>query len=91
LKNKKSSTDKETTLDLIENKERVTPRSYALTKHDLGNIETIKDKCLNKKIVLNDSHVIRLSLEIAAKLTEEVLIKFSQKIQKVIKGRPKGS
>jgi hypothetical protein len=89
LKKRSRQVDNEYTLSLAEKKERVIRKSYALTKHDLKNIELIKDKCLNKKIVLRDSFIIRLALELAGKLPEEDLIKGSEKIPKIATGRPK--
>lgn len=74
-----------------EPRERVIRKSYTLIKQDLANIRQIQDKCLNKKVVLNDSHVIRLGLELASKLSEVELIKASQKVPKIITGRPKSS
>jgi hypothetical protein len=72
-------------------RERVIRKSYALTKHDLGKIKAIKDKCLNQKVVLSDSHVIRLALELATKLSEDELILVSSQLPKISIGRPKGS
>ena len=72
-------------------RERVIRKSYALTKQDLENIEIIKDKCLNQKVVLTDSHVIRMAISLAVKLTEDTLIKASLQTPRVITGRPKGS
>lgn len=92
MKNQKSlKNNNEGILDSVENKEKVIRKSYALTKHDLENILIIKDKCLNRKVVLNDSYVIRLALELTVKLTEDILIKASQKVPKIMTGRPKGS
>ena len=72
-------------------RERVVRKSYALTKHDLEKIKSIKDKCLNQKVVLSDSHVVRLALELATKLSENELIDASAHLQKISVGRPKGS
>lgn len=72
-------------------RERVIRKSYALTKQDIDNIKLVQDKCLNRKIVLNDSYVIRLALSLAVKLSEDDLIKTSQHIPKIATGRPKGS
>jgi hypothetical protein len=72
-------------------RERVVRKSYALTKQDLENINIIKDKCLNQKVVLNDSHVIRMAIGLTVKLTEDSLIKASSQTPRVITGRPKGS
>ncbi len=72
-------------------KEKIIRKSYALTKQDIRHIQQIKDKCLNQKIVLNDSHVIRIALMLASKLNEDALIKASTEVPKLIAGRPKGS
>ena len=74
-----------------QSRERVIRKSYALTKQDLENIKSIQDKCLNQKVVLNDSHVIRLALGLAVKLSDDALIKASLQTPKVVTGRPKGS
>ena len=72
-------------------KERVIRKSYALTKQDLENIKLIKDKCLNKKIVLNDSYVIRIALGLTVQLSEDDLINASMRTPKILTGRPKGT
>jgi len=72
-------------------RERVIRKSYALTKQDLEKISSVKDKCLNQKVVLSDSQVVRLALELATKLSEAELIEASSHLQKVSIGRPKGS
>ena len=70
-------------------RERIIRKSYALTKADIANIQLIKDKCLNKKVVLSDSHIIRLSLKLATDFSENELIEASTNIQKILTGRPK--
>lgn len=70
-------------------REKITRKSYALVKKDIGHIQQIRDKCLNKRVVLNDSHIVRVALMLAAKLSEDVLIKASTEVQKLIPGRPK--
>ena len=70
-------------------RERVMRKSYAVTKRDLNNIQIIKDKCLDKKVVLNSSWIIRMSLDIAAHLSEDALIKASRQVPNIPTGRPK--
>ncbi len=70
-------------------REKIIRKSYALTKDDVDRIQQIKDKCLNKRVVLNDSHIIRVALMLASKLNEDVLIKASMEVPKLIAGRPK--
>jgi hypothetical protein len=72
-----------------ERREKIIRKSYALTNQDINHIQQIKDKCLNKRVVLNDSHIIRIVLMLGAKLNEDVLIKASTEVQKLIAGRPK--
>jgi hypothetical protein len=72
-----------------ESREKIIRKSYALTKQDINHIQQIKDKCLNQKVVLNDSHVIRIALMLASKLHEDALIKASKEVPKLIAGRPK--
>lgn len=75
--------------ELHESREKIIRKSYALTKQDVERIKQIQDKCLNKKVVLNDSHVIRIALMLAEKLNEDVLIRASIEVPKLIAGRPK--
>jgi len=72
-------------------RERIIRKSYALTKKDLENIQLIKDKCLNKKVILSDSHIIRLAVNLAVSFSEKELIDASMKIPKIQVGRPKKS
>jgi len=71
------------------NRERIIRKSYALTKQDVENIEKIKDRCLDRKIVLTDSHIVRLAIHLAAELSEDVLINSANKIPKIPTGRPR--
>ena len=75
--------------EIKESKEKIIRKSYALTKRDIDHIQQIKDRCLNQKVVLNDSHVVRIALMLASKLDEDVLIKASKEVPKLIAGRPK--
>lgn len=81
----------EETIEEQEAREKVVRKSSAITTDDLKIIQAIQDKCLNYKIVLNDSEVVRLALLIASQLSEEELISASKKLKKVPTGRPKGS
>lgn len=74
-----------------ETREKIIRKSYALTKQDIERIRQIKDKCLNRKVVLNDSHVIRIALMVTSKLAEDAIIKTSIEVPKLIAGRPKSS
>jgi hypothetical protein len=70
-------------------RERITRKSYALTKQDIENIHLIKEKCLNKRLAVSDSHIIRFAVNLAANLSEEEIIMAVKEIPKVQTGRPK--
>lgn len=70
-------------------KERVIRKSYVLTNPDIQRMEGIKDKLLDHKIVINDSHVIRLALKLASNATEAELIGCLKEVPKLAMGRPK--
>lgn len=70
-------------------REKVIRRSYALTRQDVNHIELIKDKFLNHRVVINDSHVVRLALHLAASFSEANLLEASKQIPKLPVGRPK--
>lgn len=76
--------------DFSNKKERVIGKSFTLIKNDLENIKLIKEKCLNKRVVVSDSQVVRLALYLAAQLIEDDLINASLEIPKIQTGRPKG-
>ena len=74
---------------LTPKREQMIRKSFAFTQHDAENIDRIKDKCLNHKIVLNDSHAVRLAIQLAANLSDEALASASVQVEKVPIGRPK--
>lgn len=76
-------------IETPESREKIIRKSYALTQPDIDRIKLIQDKCLNQKVVLNDSHVIRIALMLTSKLEEGLLIEASRKVPKLIAGRPK--
>lgn len=69
--------------------EPVIRKSYSLTKKDLENIKEIKDKCLEEKLSLEDSYIVRLALNLASKLEVKDLLKLTLEVPKLIQGRPK--
>ncbi len=70
-------------------RERIIRKSYALTKKDIDNIQLIKEKCLNKRVVVNDSHIIRLAIKLAANLSDDAIVEAVEHIPKVQVGRPR--
>ena len=75
--------------NLTHKKEKAIAKAFALTSEDLKHVQLIKEKCLDKKIVLNDSAAVRVALDIAVNINEKTLIEYSKKAKKIIVGRPK--
>ena len=74
---------------MVKKRDKAIAKAFALTSEDLEHVQNIKERCLDKKIVLNDSAVVRVALDIAANINEKVLIEYSKKAKKIIVGRPK--
>lgn len=75
--------------DTREERGKIIRKSYALTDEDVENIRQIKEKCLNRRVVLNDSHIVRMALKLTSALSEEVLVKASTETPKLVAGRPR--
>jgi len=60
-------------------------RSYTLTHPDIDNIEMVKDKALNRKVVLTDSQVVRMGLMVIASYSETELEAIANKVPKLLK------
>ncbi|HVV69584.1 MAG TPA: hypothetical protein VHE99_11245 [Gammaproteobacteria bacterium] len=58
-------------------------RSYSFIQIDLDNIEKIKDRALNRKLVLTDSQVVRMALMMLSSASENELEQFAQKAPKI--------
>ncbi len=70
-------------------REHIVRKSYALTTEDINNIQEIKEKCLNRRVVLSDSQVIRLGIKLAVDLSEAALVKEFKEVPQLAKGRPR--
>lgn len=70
-------------------RESVIRKSCALTRQDMENIQKIKEKALNKRIVLSDSQVIRMGIQLMSDLSERRLVEESDRMPKLSAGRPK--
>jgi hypothetical protein len=70
-------------------RERLIRKSYALTSEEAENIQLIKEKCLNRRVLLSDSQVIRLGIKLAARLSEAELVKEFAQVPKMSVGRPR--
>jgi len=68
---------------------RIIRKSYALTKKDIDNIQLIKEKCLNKRVVVSDSHIIRLAIKLAANLPDDAIVEAVKQVPRIQVGRPK--
>lgn len=64
-------------------------KTYSVPAEALELIELIKDRALNKKVVMSDSEVVRLGLLLAAECTEDDLVKFFARLETLAKGRPR--
>jgi hypothetical protein len=69
--------------------EKVIKKTFSIPIAELNNITIIKEKALNKRVVINDSAVIRIALLITSELREEDVIKFVARLQTTARGRPK--
>ena len=93
IKNRFSTADKilgtenQETSSLI--KKTVIRKTFSLPEEDLSKIEVIKDRVLNKKIILSDSEVLRLGIQMLFELKEEELYAKATRINKMQTGRPK--
>ena len=63
-------------------------RTYALTQQDIANIQRIKEKCSHHSALLNDSHIVRLAIQLATQLTEKTVVKAWKSLPKMKVGRP---
>ena len=68
---------------------KVATKTFSIPEDELKLIETIKDKALNKRVVISDSEAIRLGLFIAVASPDDVIVKFFSALEKMKKGRPK--
>ena len=64
-------------------------KSVSFPEETLVSIDTIKDRALNKKIILSDSEVVRLGVQMVFELQEEELYKKAGDIKRISSGRPK--
>lgn len=55
-------------------------KSCTITTTELELLEIIKDKALNKKLVLDDSKIIRLGIYLVSQLSEDKLLKTNKEL-----------
>ncbi len=67
---------------------RVVRKTFSIPESELGLINKIKDKALNKKIVLAESEVVRLGFLMLSELPDDDLETLSDRLEKMPMGRP---
>jgi len=67
---------------------RVVRKTFSIPETELELIGKIKDKALNRKIVLAESEVVRLGFLILSELSEDNLEALSERLEKMPMGRP---
>lgn len=68
--------------------EKTIIKSFSITKTDAELILKIKDKALNKKVVLSDSAVARIGFLLLSELSDDNLVSLSKRLEKKSLGRP---
>ena len=60
-------------------------RSYTFLQTDIDTLEEVKDRALNRKVVLTDSQVIRMGLAALSSLSETELEKLAEQSPKLVR------
>jgi len=68
---------------------RVTKKTFSIPENELNYIDEIKEKALNKRVILSESETIRLGLLIARETPDDSLARFAKRLEVLPKGRPK--
>ena len=68
--------------------EKVVRDTFSMPVAEYGVIEQIKDRCLEKKLVVNKSQVVRAGLALLQGISDGELLKVINKLTKVKAGRP---
>ena len=67
---------------------RVVRKTFSIPEIELNLIHKIKDKALNRKVVLSESEVVRLGFLILSELSDDDLEALSEMLEKIPTGRP---
>lgn len=67
---------------------RVVRKTFSIPETELELIDKIKDKALNRKVVLAESEVVRLGFLMLSELSEGDLEALSERLEKMPMGRP---
>jgi len=63
-------------------------KTFSIPETELELIDKIKDKALDRKVVLAESEVVRLGFLVLSELSGNELEKLSDKLEKMPMGRP---
>lgn len=70
-------------------KSKIIRKTFALPSSEVDLIEKIKQKALNRRVVLSESAVIRLGMLMASNASEDDIESLSKSLTVLAKGRPK--
>ena len=67
---------------------RVIRKTFSIPESELSLIEQVKNKALNRRIVLGEGEVLRIGLMMMSELSDDELEKVSARLEKMPLGRP---
>ena len=70
------------------NRKRVIRDSFTLPSHDYELITTIRERCLDSRVTINKSEVIRAGLHALNEMSNEELLAVVDSLTKIKTGRP---
>src|SRR5271170_2791896 len=62
---------------------RIVRKTFSIPENELQLIEKVREKALNKRVVLADSEIVRIGLLIASELSDEKLEKIAGRLEKM--------
>ena len=68
--------------------QKVIRKTFSITKTEIELILKIKDKALNKKVILSDSAIARIGFLLLSDLSDGDLVSLSKRLEKTPLGRP---
>ncbi|OGT35636.1 MAG: hypothetical protein A3F11_06935 [Gammaproteobacteria bacterium RIFCSPHIGHO2_12_FULL_37_14] len=67
---------------------RVIRKTFSMPESELSLIEQVKNKALNRRVVLGEGEVLRIGLMMVSELSDDELEKVSGRLEKMPLGRP---
>lgn len=67
---------------------RIVRKTFSIPENELQLIGKVREKALNKRVVLADSEIVRIGLLIASELSDEKLEEIAGRLEKMPMGRP---